>query len=134
MTYLKRRVGETSRLHARFRGILFRLLYGNMGDTMIKSQENQVINENEQTLLLKNVDEWQSGVYSCFATNHAGVAVSTSKLTILRMYIFCLLLFYACILRCGTGFIVVRSNYFACLLYTSPSPRDKRQSRMPSSA
>ena len=31
-----------------------------------------------------------------------------------------------------------RANYFddikGCLLYTSPSPRDKRQSRMPSSA
>ena len=26
------------------------------------------------------------------------------------------------------------SNYEDCLLYTSPSPRDKRQSRMPSSA
>ena len=25
-------------------------------------------------------------------------------------------------------------NQFSCLLYTSPSPRDKRQSRMPSSA
>ena len=25
-------------------------------------------------------------------------------------------------------------NYNDCLLYTSPSPRDKRQSRMPSSA
>ena len=25
-------------------------------------------------------------------------------------------------------------NLIACLLYTSPSPRDKRQSRMPSSA
>ena len=25
-------------------------------------------------------------------------------------------------------------KYCACLLYTSPSPRDKRQSRMPSSA
>ena len=25
-------------------------------------------------------------------------------------------------------------HYFCCLLYTSPSPRDKRQSRMPSSA
>ena len=25
-------------------------------------------------------------------------------------------------------------KYIACLLYTSPSPRDKRQSRMPSSA
>ena len=25
-------------------------------------------------------------------------------------------------------------NFIACLLYTSPSPRDKRQSRMPSSA
>ena len=28
----------------------------------------------------------------------------------------------------------VRTNSRACLLYTSPSPRDKRQSRMPSSA
>ena len=27
-----------------------------------------------------------------------------------------------------------RLGYKACLLYTSPSPRDKRQSRMPSSA
>ena len=26
------------------------------------------------------------------------------------------------------------SAYYCCLLYTSPSPRDKRQSRMPSSA
>ena len=26
------------------------------------------------------------------------------------------------------------ANSHACLLYTSPSPRDKRQSRMPSSA
>ena len=26
------------------------------------------------------------------------------------------------------------ADYNACLLYTSPSPRDKRQSRMPSSA
>ena len=25
-------------------------------------------------------------------------------------------------------------DHIACLLYTSPSPRDKRQSRMPSSA
>ena len=28
----------------------------------------------------------------------------------------------------------VSARYKACLLYTSPSPRDKRQSRMPSSA
>ena len=27
-----------------------------------------------------------------------------------------------------------QEKYYACLLYTSPSPRDKRQSRMPSSA
>ena len=26
------------------------------------------------------------------------------------------------------------ADYMGCLLYTSPSPRDKRQSRMPSSA
>ena len=26
------------------------------------------------------------------------------------------------------------NTYYGCLLYTSPSPRDKRQSRMPSSA
>ena len=28
----------------------------------------------------------------------------------------------------------IAANYSLCLLYTSPSPRDKRQSRMPSSA
>ena len=28
----------------------------------------------------------------------------------------------------------LQTDYDACLLYTSPSPRDKRQSRMPSSA
>ena len=27
-----------------------------------------------------------------------------------------------------------KQTYMVCLLYTSPSPRDKRQSRMPSSA
>ena len=37
------------------------------------------------------------------------------------------------ILRIITGFSMV-SLYTVCLLYTSPSPRDKRQSRMPSSA
>ena len=29
--------------------------------------------------------------------------------------------------------VIMKKNY-SCLLYTSPSPRDKRQSRMPSSA
>ena len=29
---------------------------------------------------------------------------------------------------------IVAVNHTCCLLYTSPSPRDKRQSRMPSSA
>ena len=33
-----------------------------------------------------------------------------------------------------TGARVVGSLHMTCLLYTSPSPRDKRQSRMPSSA
>ena len=32
------------------------------------------------------------------------------------------------------GFIFLGDNVYGCLLYTSPSPRDKRQSRMPSSA
>ena len=39
---------------------------------------------------------------------------------------------------CGTGIVGVLSigngGKVICLLYTSPSPRDKRQSRMPSSA
>ena len=29
---------------------------------------------------------------------------------------------------------VLQTRYFACLLYTSPSPRDRTRSRMPSSA
>ena len=37
----------------------------------------------------------------------------------------------------GTANFILASNYLfyhACLLYTSPSPRDQRGSRMPSSA
>ena len=34
----------------------------------------------------------------------------------------------------GIRFVWARKGIRACLLYTSPSPRDKRQSRMPSSA
>ena len=34
--------------------------------------------------------------------------------------------------RCNTCLMFI--NNYTCLLYTSPSPRDKRQSRMPSSA
>ena len=45
--------------------------------------------------------------------------------------------------RCGDKLLAIRVIYMyicvnvqcsTCLLYTSPSPRDKRQSRMPSSA
>ena len=35
---------------------------------------------------------------------------------------------------CEEGRCPNRGECYACLLYTSPSPRDKRQSRMPSSA
>ena len=34
----------------------------------------------------------------------------------------------------GTPGALARRESWSCLLYTSPSPRDKRQSRMPSSA
>ena len=34
----------------------------------------------------------------------------------------------------GLGALVQLAKQCTCLLYTSPSPRDKRQSRMPSSA
>ena len=37
-------------------------------------------------------------------------------------------------LRDGNNEIYLGKGVLACLLYTSPSPRDKRQSRMPSSA
>ena len=33
-----------------------------------------------------------------------------------------------------TTFRLVRGEFFSCLLYTSPSPRDRQKSRMPSSA
>ena len=42
-------------------------------------------------------------------------------------------LFYKSIETFGTA-IAQNSKAYSCLLYTSPSPRDKRQSRMPSSA
>ena len=38
------------------------------------------------------------------------------------------------ILAFGNCLLITDGHHRACLLYTSPSPRDKRQSRMPSSA
>ena len=35
---------------------------------------------------------------------------------------------------CGNGGSASDSQHLACLLYTSPSPRDAHESRMPSSA
>ena len=46
--------------------------------------------------------------------------------------------FTGSLLQNGSPFVTLptqdASNLGSCLLYTSPSPRDKRQSRMPSSA
>ena len=36
--------------------------------------------------------------------------------------------------RIATKFSPENANYYSCLLYTSPSPRDRQKSRMPSSA
>ena len=33
-----------------------------------------------------------------------------------------------------TGLVIIETSHIACLLYTSPSPRDRQKSRMPSSA
>ena len=41
---------------------------------------------------------------------------------------------FAPLVTLDSGERVVPQQYLDCLLYTSPSPRDKRQSRMPSSA
>ena len=42
---------------------------------------------------------------------------------------------FTCQPVCGPARASLQSGMYAtCLLYTSPSPRDKRQSRMPSSA
>ena len=38
------------------------------------------------------------------------------------------------IIEVGAGDVIEVIDLEGCLLYTSPSPRDKRQSRMPSSA
>jgi len=57
------------------------------GDTMLKTSEKNVIDATRQTLSIKSADEWESGTYSCFATNFAGVAVSSSHLKILREFI-----------------------------------------------
>ena len=38
------------------------------------------------------------------------------------------------IMKSGAGYVPLDPDYPVCLLYTSPSPRDQRGSRMPSSA
>ena len=71
---------------------------------------------------LKNIDLRTIGSGSTGATN---VLRNVGKWPALFVFI----------IDVGKGLIAVKiAQYYTCLLYTSPSPRDKRQSRMPSSA
>lgn len=53
------------------------------GKNMVTDTEKVIQNNKKRTLTLKNADEWSSGIYSCFATNGAGVAMSSSEIKIL---------------------------------------------------
>ena len=70
-----------------------------------------------------------------------GIRLQTNK----KVYLFCTAYFYAALdlsrllngeqpKHCDYGSDDVITDPDACLLYTSPSPRDQRGSRMPSSA
>ena len=70
----------------------------------------------EKTLMIEDSTKEDSGSYKVRASNSGGEVFSESaNVTVLPV----------------EGLGTARE---ACLLYTSPSPRDKRQSRMPSSA
>ena len=53
---------------------------------------------------------------------------------ILLEFIFTLALALKCYPLQPGGLIAIQTLFLGCLLYTSPSPRDKHRSRMPSSA
>ena len=48
--------------------------------------------------------------------------------------VWCLRLFYTFFMFMGMYLLILCGTLFVCLLYTSPSPRDRTRSRMPSSA
>eukprot|EP01017_Pseudomicrothorax_dubius_P009297 TRINITY_DN13131_c0_g1_i3.p1 TRINITY_DN13131_c0_g1~~TRINITY_DN13131_c0_g1_i3.p1 ORF type:complete len:137 (+),score=16.48 TRINITY_DN13131_c0_g1_i3:77-487(+) len=59
-------------------------------------------------------------------------AIYRSSTTLMLSYLICM-----CTLSLGCGIITLLielSRFYNCLLYTSPSPRDRQKSRMPSSA
>ena len=62
----------------------------------------------------------------------------TLTITLIFLYYICGMILFDAISHSfttiSTGGFSTYDDSFACLLYTSPSPRDKRQSRMPSSA
>ena len=67
---------------------------------------------------IPGIDEFSGPIYHTGSWPHEGVDFTGQRVAVI-----------------GTGSSAVQSiPIIACLLYTSPSPRDKRQSRMPSSA
>ena len=65
------------------------------------------------------------GAYQLWIHYHAEIAWGVFQLQHWKMQI---------IARLTSDYAEQDARMMACLLYTSPSPRDKRQSRMPSSA
>ena len=89
------------------------------GDTKNAAFSNFLFSFANSTQFTWNLDRKQVAFSSSNLSGDAGVTIDTSKLT--------------------SNDVLILDSWSAlmdslCLLYTSPSPRDKRQSRMPSSA
>ena len=58
------------------------------GDKTLHPSAKILIDVYTKTLTIKKADEWDSGKYSCFAANGAGIAMSTSIIEILREFFY----------------------------------------------
>ena len=92
-------------------------------DNLVEGRFNLIRRANDLSQTSKFIPSPQVGKHDddIFGTHHARDAVELFKTKNLDLNLF-------------SSAMIINSQYMHCLLYTSPSPRDRQKSRMPSSA
>ena len=116
-------------------GIFLTMNYKPDGDLAFKSVE-YIMRDVNWGWLIRHMHSTGASMFFVVVYLHMmrGIMYGSYKKPRELLWIFGMLIYLVLMAEAFMGYLLPWGQMSYCLLYTSPSPRDKRQSRMPSSA